>query len=411
VIPLPDDYPSLTAVTADLTNFHSLPPPADYTLMLDWSLSREVSEIADYLRRELTNGGCAAIICNTVARAQDIYSTLKLANLVDEDNLILFHARFPPVWKQAIEEKVLGKFGRQRDDVPVHRPQRAIVVATQVIEQSLDLDFDLMISDLAPVDLLMQRAGRLHRHHRPDRPPLPRRLTVIKPEVENGRPAFGPADVYTPYLLHRTYALLGQRTAIVLPSETRQLVEAVYNSEHSFSNLNPSWQAEIERAFHEDTARRHNSSLKAARNLIARPSFEGLLNQANLALEEDNPDVHNIFRAQTRDIDLGLRLVCLFQFGPTVHLDPSADSPAVDLSILPDPQLLQDLQLRAITIHHRGIVDHLLRSELPQGWLKSSVLRHMRLATFSHGRRELSGTPFTLLLDRELGLIIQKETK
>ena len=138
------------------------------TLQLSWEVGRDPAEILAYLQQELTAGGCAAVICNTVRRAQDIYRILDDARqngLLDipKDDLILFHARFPPVWRQEIEQTVLDKFGKNG-----HRPHKAIVVATQVIEQSLDLDFDLMLTDLAPVDLIIQRAGRLHRHQRPN---------------------------------------------------------------------------------------------------------------------------------------------------------------------------------------------------------------------------------------------------
>ncbi len=73
----------------------------------------------------------------------------------------LFHARFAMGHRLAIENAVLARFGR--DGTPEHRRGR-VLVATQVVEQSLDLDFDLMVSDLAPIDLLLQRAGRVWRH-------------------------------------------------------------------------------------------------------------------------------------------------------------------------------------------------------------------------------------------------------
>jgi CRISPR-associated endonuclease/helicase Cas3 len=89
----------------------------------------------------------------------------------------LFHARFAMGDRLAIERQIVRRFGKGD---PVARP--GVLVATQVIEQSLDLDFDLLVSDLAPVDLLLQRAGRLWRH--PERPrPIPGpRMLVVSPD-------------------------------------------------------------------------------------------------------------------------------------------------------------------------------------------------------------------------------------
>src|SRR5205823_2708180 len=99
---------------------------------------------------------------NTVDAAQRAYEAL--SRLVAERpdppiDLRLFHARFRLIDRQRIESEVVARFGPGGD-----RPARAIVCATQVIEQSLDVDFDLMVSAMAPVDLLLQRIGRLWRH-------------------------------------------------------------------------------------------------------------------------------------------------------------------------------------------------------------------------------------------------------
>ena len=161
-------YPRLTFADAGgIVNAIALTPPPTKTLQFDW-MSREKEDIVTKLRELLVDGGCAAVICNTVTRAQELFRAIRdlPEKLCDDENLILFHARFPMAWREEIEQKVLHKFGPggekgKRDPA---RPQKAIVVATQVIEQSLDLDFDIMISDHAPVDLLLQRSGRLQRH-------------------------------------------------------------------------------------------------------------------------------------------------------------------------------------------------------------------------------------------------------
>lgn len=166
-------------------------------------------------------------------RAQAVYEAIDKAGLVAEEDLLLFHARTPGISQSdATEKAVLARFGK---DV-TQRPRRAIVVATQVIEQSLDLDFDLMVTDLAPIDLLLQRAGRLHRHERAWRPTALKTptLLVTRPETdEEGSPVFGgDGFVYEPYVLLRSlWTLQVKDDCLQLPEQTVDLIEAVYGDE------------------------------------------------------------------------------------------------------------------------------------------------------------------------------------
>jgi CRISPR-associated endonuclease/helicase Cas3 len=127
------------------------------------------------LRQAASDGRGAVWIRNTVQDALDAYWTLRTE--LPQAAIDLFHARFALGDRLAIERRVLASFGKESEG----EQRRRIVIATQVVEQSLDCDWDVMISDLAPVDLLIQRAGRLHRHgHRPPRPaPL---LHIVSPE-------------------------------------------------------------------------------------------------------------------------------------------------------------------------------------------------------------------------------------
>jgi CRISPR-associated endonuclease/helicase Cas3 len=137
-------------------------------------LDDEAAAIAT-LKDAWSKGLGAVWIRNTVQDALNAYKALQ--ETLPGTAIDLFHARFALGDRLAIEKRVLKNFGK--DSVCTERQR--IVIATQVVEQSLDCDWDVMISDLAPVDLLIQRAGRLHRHdHRPPRPaPL---LHIVGPE-------------------------------------------------------------------------------------------------------------------------------------------------------------------------------------------------------------------------------------
>ena len=164
-------------------------------------------------------GAKVVVICNLVADAQKVY-----AELISQSNQIqvdLFHARFTFSDRQSKEIGVLENYGENR--VSGGR----ILVATQVVEQSLDLDFDWMLTQLCPADLLFQRIGRLHRHERkrPEGFEIPK-ITVFAPEGINFE---GHGFIYANHrALWRTQQLLEQTTTINFPEAYRDWIESVY---------------------------------------------------------------------------------------------------------------------------------------------------------------------------------------
>lgn len=192
-----------------------------------------VEAAVERVARVARAGGAAVWIRNTVRDCLEGAALLRDAGV---ERVMVFHARFAQCDRQAREAEVLARFGTEADAA-----ERAgwALVATQVVEQSLDLDFDAMVSDLAPVDLLIQRAGRLQRHPARDgsRPAgCPRELTVLSPHPDDecaegwmGGVFRGTSRVYENVaVLWRTARTLRDAGAIRTPAGLRGLIEAVY---------------------------------------------------------------------------------------------------------------------------------------------------------------------------------------
>ena len=144
-------------------------------------------------------------IRNTVGDAIETYDRLSQ----EHDCIELFHARYAQIDRQQREGEVLARYGLKGG--PEQR-RGWLLVATQVVEQSLDLDFDLIVSDIAPVDLLIQRAGRLWRHARPDRAPSAcQELVVVTPE-----PVTEPTARWLPSAFMRTAGVYQDVTSLWL---------------------------------------------------------------------------------------------------------------------------------------------------------------------------------------------------
>lgn len=129
-------------------------------------------------------GGVVAVLRGTVGRAQATYKTLRERN--PEGKTVLLHSRFTAEDRAEKEKYLLSALGKNLDDPEQpnpNRPEQLTVVATQVLEQSLDIDFDCMVTDVAPVEALLQRVGRLHRHRCND-PMRPRVFRTPRVVVE-----------------------------------------------------------------------------------------------------------------------------------------------------------------------------------------------------------------------------------
>jgi len=194
--------------------------------------------LVDKLEDLLSNGGCAGVIVNTVKRAQELAKILR--SHFGDETVRLLHSRFIAPDRIEKEKKLmeeLGKPGKGRQ-----RPFRCIVIGTQVLEQSLDIDFDVLISDICPMDLLLQRIGRLHRHQR-NRPEKLRTAFCLIMGAESDSFETETEAIYGKYLLMRTKARLPQR--IDLPKDISPLVQDVYSDETDFMPISPDYQKAI----------------------------------------------------------------------------------------------------------------------------------------------------------------------
>lgn len=177
--------------------------------------------------------GVALVVVNTVLDAQRTTVGLREWAERNDIELLCLHSRMRMRDRRRITESVVSRLGPSSPS----RPKRLVVVATQVIEQSVDIDADIVVSALAPVAPLLQRAGRSHRHGR-DRSHLHEalqqwRLIVLRPTMQRGTLAIprGWSFIYPMPYLARTDSLLtsfGPDQAISVPGGVTRLVEAVY---------------------------------------------------------------------------------------------------------------------------------------------------------------------------------------
>jgi CRISPR-associated endonuclease/helicase Cas3 len=226
-----NDYPLATWVTPRTTATQTPVDPRGINIRQVPVQFVHSIETGDELAVDAARRGQAVLrIRNSVADAFDTYNQLS----PQHDGVELFHARYAQIDRQKRESEVLARYGRNSE--PQDR-DGWLLVATQVVEQSLDLDFDLIVSDIAPVDFLIQRSGRLWRHLRADRHPSARQqFVVVSPEpvdepTRHWLPrAFAPTarvyqDITSLWLTARTLTAAGRIDA---PGGLRPLIEAVY---------------------------------------------------------------------------------------------------------------------------------------------------------------------------------------
>ncbi|MET7639614.1 CRISPR-associated helicase Cas3' [Streptomyces sp. NPDC005438] len=285
----PDAYPLLTAVAPGGTAVERAPAASGRATEVHVeTLADEPEALADRLATELADGGCALVFRNTVDRVRQTATVLR--ERFGADAVTVAHARFVDLDRAAKDTDLRVRFGPS-ESCAERRPRQAhIVVASQVAEQSLDVDFDLLVTDLAPVDLVLQRMGRLHRHQRerPTRLRTARCLVTGTEPVDGGGawttddgpppvPVRGSKAVYGAWPLLRSAAVLRPHLAeggpsVRLPADISPLVQDAYGT----SPQGPaSWQDAMATAEKADEAERNGQRSKAGKYRLAEPGPHG----------------------------------------------------------------------------------------------------------------------------------------
>ncbi|EKD25940.1 MAG: hypothetical protein ACD_79C01434G0009 [uncultured bacterium] len=404
-------YPRLTVFESGCCNqTHFAADTNRRTELLIAPLEPALFEFQSFLSAHLPDNGFAGVIVNTVQRAQDLYKLFGEGNEIEKDDIIigkqisdgteiyLFHARFPAQERQKREDAILKIFGKNEDQNGKlkDRTGRRILIATQVAEQSLDLDFDLLVSDLAPIDLILQRAGRIWRHQRKNRPILNPFLGIAG-LVGNSPYCFGEPlwwnKVYREDILLRTWQVLKKPEFcdhIILPENIDLLVRDVYEG---FTI--PSDEEILKRL---ESAEIEAEGIHSAQQMMAHQAIIGLPDDGSwkdasrfYLYDDDKSGVHHSLKAQTRLGEDSLTVI------------PIYSSDKFDVSIEPVFTEAKEWLLRAISISRKGIVKRLQSRGIPDGWKKSSLLRNCYPMIFNIDG--LWDEDNTVKIDRELGVV------
>jgi len=240
----PDDYPWVTHLHAQGIDGQRVATRAQVQRRVGIGWMEDEAACLDKIEAVARGGGCIGWIRNSVDDAVNSYRELIRRGNIPEENIILFHSRFAFIDRNDKEERTLKWFGKENS---VNRSGK-VIISTQVIEQSVDIDLDYLISDLAPVDLLIQRAGRLQRHIRniygqlkssgADERPSPR-LDILAPrwQAQPDEKWLTSAMRNTSYVypahsrLWLTQRVLREQGEIRMPEAARLLIEAVYGED------------------------------------------------------------------------------------------------------------------------------------------------------------------------------------
>lgn len=374
-----ESYPLLTfSKGSEVESFSDFQEEKEKKVTL-YQLDEE--NLVDTVKSLGKNGAVIGIIVNTVGRAQRI--TKDLLEAFPEEEVHLLHSRFIDTDRIKKEEELLKKIGKNAE-----RPKRFIVVGTQVIEQSLDIDFDLMISDLCPVDLLIQRIGRLHRHkiERPKEHSEARLyLMGISESFDFEK---GSRRVYGDYLLIKTQCALGN--SISIPKDISPLVQEVYGDK------DPSLAPDLLKKYEESKKKQKEILDKQKRKAegfrLDKPKLEcsdeislnGLLDNTYIDSEE-------LCQAKVRDIGSSIEVIAVKKNGAGYGLFQEKKDISEELSKTSIARKLacQTLRLGESIIHmerekeddkEEGLIRYLEdynRRELPEwqneAWLKGSL--------------------------------------
>lgn len=272
---------------------------------------------------------------NTVKEAQQRY--LDLAARGSEFGVAcgLLHSRFTPDDRQNIEETWVNLYGKAGWES--RQQQGRILVGTQVLEQSLDIDADFMVSRFAPTDMLLQRLGRLWRNENTPRcdnavPEAWLMAPGLQEAIESPVKQFGAsAFVYAPYVLCRSLEVWENLQYVRVPENIRGLIESTYVSRAETGAMNQ-WLNELEEGNRQRTGR--NAMRQLARVALAEAGNTMSESKAQTRYSDSESYEVLLLRAISRDRDGRIATLTLLN-GDRVEL------PVRNRKLLSKPELRQ----------------------------------------------------------------------
>ncbi|CAL8895910.1 CRISPR-associated helicase Cas3' [Kocuria varians] len=357
-------YPRISVTDGEGTSFVPIEQRSSHRRVHVNLLPDDLGVLTELLSSRMADGGVVGVVCNTVGRAQDVYQLLR--DHLGEEGIELHHSQFT-AWDRADREQRLVKElgpGAHRGS---GRPRRRILVATQVLEQSLDIDLDLLVTDLAPGDSLAQRAGRLHRHERPDgdRPSSMREPEVFVrgvdttgdvPVLEDGATAIygervllATLTVLDPYLEGRPWCLTHELEAVV---------EAIYAPDLS---MPAAWQATYDTAAELERKAAEKSRKDAGTFQLTTPrESRGDLRDALAAMTvKDVGRKESLAAAYVRDIDPTLEVLLVQEHDGLLSPLPWAIPRAADHegwflseTVTPPPRFARAVAMSTVRLPH-----------------------------------------------------------
>lgn len=328
-----DDFPLATQVSMVGMQQAALASRADVCRTLKVAFLHSVENCVAAIVEAVAKGQSVVWICNSVGDALAAYNVVSAA-LTEPEQCLLFHSRFALIDRQRIERQVLSTLGKQ--STAIERKGK-VVISTQVFQESLDADADLMISDLCPIDDLIQRAGRLHRHTRDAQGSyqagiadqrLAPVLYVHSPEFTNSPNAdWLSAQFRNTQLVYRSpgklwlgLRVLTEQQVIRMPEDARLLIESVYGEHVSKEIPEALWQDEL--MHHGEVQRKTNKAMQQTIDW-----YQGYCADSAVKWYEDETDI------STRYSDMETIEVVLLKRDDTGQISLWADSQAYALAL------------------------------------------------------------------------------
>lgn len=370
--PQETSYPRISWAAPDAINSVSFAASRRQRVELH-SIPSSTKAVAQQAMAWAREGARVLVVVNKVARAQELYRQL------EEVPCTLFHARFPMDQRLNIERRVLDLFGPDGSATGGH-----VLVATQVAEQSLDIDCDVLITDPAPVDLVLQREGRIHRHER-DRPKGFEQPRVYITDLDEQLPSeVLTSFVYDQWDVLRSFAWLQAHPVLQLPEDIDRPVQEVYGS------WEPQGPAALLKAL-ADAWKTHQADQQA---------MEDQARQARLAMPDEWSIVPNATFTNDDDAESGV-----LRFGTRLGVDSQSVVPVypADLAKLKDRAVL--LVQKTMRISNKKLIQAVREATLPDGWRSLPGLAAHRPLRLDEAGRVLE-CPVEAWLDAELGLVV-----